>query len=269
MINHARTLLMNTGGSSTGFAGFPGEEFIPPTFISQTLPGPLEQVWRVLYGSRPDRYLLNYRTRELMGLLHSTELQELVTSFDPRITYDVLPDDDLFDGVFVTQVTNLGGTTSQLFLAGQPVTEDASGRLYNLWTIEVVDSDIVRVKRASPPLADENYEYFLTSGLSNRIRLPNSMLDVRFQAGVGSRWRVEAVARPRRGLQDIFDDLTELAGAALPALFARATPYGRTEPMLTCWNLWHKHPQMPYRLAGLLGAWLLQAESLRTTGKIK
>lgn len=83
MINHARTLLMNSASAPIS----PGEEYILDTYVPFKLPRYLQNVWNVLYGDKLERKDLNYRTRQLITFLHSTELVKYVTALDPRITY--------------------------------------------------------------------------------------------------------------------------------------------------------------------------------------
>jgi hypothetical protein len=81
MINHARTLLLN--GHTTG----PGAEYISPDYKPKKLTGTLQNVWNMLYGKDLDDYAKNYRTRQLMTILHSTDLVKYVYALDPRVTY--------------------------------------------------------------------------------------------------------------------------------------------------------------------------------------
>lgn len=104
MINHARTLLGNQAAILLGL-NFPGEEYVPETFYPVTLPSPLARIRALLFGSQPDRIMVNYRLRQYMTLLHATELSQYVTAFGARLTYLNRDWLDLFDerffGVFV------------------------------------------------------------------------------------------------------------------------------------------------------------------------
>src|ERR1700733_15786498 len=96
MINHVRTLLLNTPSAGLPAVGYPGFEFVDPAYAPRTLPTPLQDIYRLLFGDSPDQALLNWRLREYMGILHSSEVSEYVLALDPRITY--LPfNDDLLD----------------------------------------------------------------------------------------------------------------------------------------------------------------------------
>src|SRR5271166_5753626 len=96
MINHLRTVLLNVSGSNLPPDNYPGEEYVPPTYYARVLRGGVAQAYQLLFGSMPDRALLNLRLRELLSIIHSTELAIYATNLDSRITY--LPwDTSVFD----------------------------------------------------------------------------------------------------------------------------------------------------------------------------
>ena len=65
MFNHIRTLLLNLP-PVVAASGFPGEEIVPDTFQSLTLPGYLQTARAALFGTNPDRAMLNYRLRQFL-----------------------------------------------------------------------------------------------------------------------------------------------------------------------------------------------------------
>jgi hypothetical protein len=86
MINHARTLLLNQSRQRTHYSDV-GYEYVPPEFRPVDLPPTLALVRQLLFGSAPDNYFLNYRCRELLSCIHTTDLADYVYKFDPRVTY--------------------------------------------------------------------------------------------------------------------------------------------------------------------------------------
>lgn len=262
MINHARTLLLNVDGSPSGFTSELGEEFIPPAFRAITLPGYLQQIRDILFGTSPDKFMLNYRARQYLGLLHATELQEFVGEFDNRITYDVLPEDDLFFVAFVTSIQKLEMTTSDLFLIDEVGPVDRGGRTKHTWRITVLTSSTVQVQRQTPPIQSPIQNYTLTEGLSSLIQLVGSGLQARFSVGIGSDWLVQARSRPTQDLGIILANLDTVSGSVADQLFAAGTPKGILEPFKTFRNLWKDHLELPYRLGALLLAWVSQANEI-------
>ena len=86
MINHARTLLLNQARRRTHYSD-DGYEYVPPEFKPVDLTPTLALVRQLLFGATPDNYFLNYRCRELLSYIHTTDLAEYVYQFDPRVTY--------------------------------------------------------------------------------------------------------------------------------------------------------------------------------------
>lgn len=79
LINHARTLLLNKAASATQ------GEYIDPEFLPQTLPEWLTNIYRCIFDGVVDPEM---RIRQIMQILHLTELRDYVLELDPRITYD-------------------------------------------------------------------------------------------------------------------------------------------------------------------------------------
>jgi hypothetical protein len=101
MINHVRTLLQNRSHKH------PSDEFVPEDFVAMRCPAVVQKIKRVLWGRTPVSQL---RIRQIMQILHTTELEEHVLAPDSRITY--LPfDDKYFDKsdvdltVFIPELT--------------------------------------------------------------------------------------------------------------------------------------------------------------------
>src|SRR5512137_2784346 len=87
MINHARTLLLNKDGNKRPGADFYLEEFVDPSFRALSYSQELTELRAVLVGRSPDDGYLNFRLRQYMTLLDSTEFVSYVTALDKRITY--------------------------------------------------------------------------------------------------------------------------------------------------------------------------------------
>jgi hypothetical protein len=261
MVNHARTLLLNLAPAPTGYSSAPGEEFIEPDFRPLQLPGYLQHIRNVLFGSDPDRLMLNYRGRQLLGLLHTTELVEFVLELDSRITYDTLPRDAFYASQFLPRVTRLRGTTAELPLSGRVGPPDRAGRLEHAWRVETASSSQVAVRRLTAPLSLDLVSYTLTSGLSELLDLPGSGLQFRVPAGVGNAWRITACARPEQNLAELVTSLTAVAGP-LETVFGVGTAAGRSEPFVTFRNLWRDHPEALYRLGGALLGYIYRADAL-------
>lgn len=176
MINHARTLLLNVNGTGV-FQDVPGEEFIPANYRNVKLPTSLQRAKAALYGPSPDRYMGNYRTRELMQMLHSTELVDFVTAFDPRITYrfgsDVM---DLGTGLDVEQLEG-DAVSFQVYGA---TSQSPTMTLFREWEVSVTDATEVFIRNIRPNSSGQTAEYTSSGNVSSAIPLPDSGLTIKF-----------------------------------------------------------------------------------------
>lgn len=259
--NHARTLLLNV---AAGVLSDPGEEYISPRFAPLVLPGPVQNVRPHLFGTSPDRLGLNYWAYQYLLALHTTELHEFVVSLDPRVTYFGHGHPEFFDDRFFrTTVIGDPGTEEELFLFGDfDISADLSGRLNYSWRVTVDNVQITMVSQYPQRTVVESY--VVTDGLSDPHRLPGTTWTVRFPAAaVGGSWTITSTRRPRYGLNDIAADVATMSRADLEQLFLQGTRYGNQEPFVTFRNLWFDHPELLYRLGGLLLATIYHTELSR------
>ncbi len=244
MFNHARTLLLNDHGSNAPGYGLAGEEAVPLEFRAFVVPAFLASVRRVLFGSNPDRLMMNYRLRQFMAVLHSTELVEHVLELDPRITYDPAAT-DLFEHNFGITVE---GTDRPFFCSGTPGPDDSRGRLLFAWRVSIGSGNQVTVFRETVPPAEQTTTFTVEDGLSSPVTLGQDLL-CSFDPTAGNTWFVTATARPNRDLPAIVEALrNSVGGPYMTQLFGEVP----VEPYKTFANLWNDHHALPYRLGGLL-----------------
>jgi hypothetical protein len=264
MINHARTLLANLPMLTEPELG---GEYIPRDYRPRAQPLPLLRIRELLFGSNPDRTFVNQRLWHYLTVLHSTELAEFVTALDPRITYLPLADAGWFtDRCKVTY--SQAGPQGRVFLGGKLAADNAVGKSLFRWRVAVQDATTVTVRRRLGPFQEQELTVAAPSGLSEPILLPDSGLTLRLgvkQGGdgdlsqlVGSVVYVDGVARAETDLPAIALRLMTLvtadSGGAL---------FGSAEPYKTFRNLWLTHPHLPYRLGGLLLAFIYRMNELR------
>lgn len=260
MINHARTLLMNVSGASNQRQNT-GEEYIPAGYLPVALPSYLLAARRLLLGSSPDRYFLNYRVHELMAYLHQTELAEYVYALDPRVTYWPENDAPFFDSPWrVTIEQTQGPSTTKLSVNGRPIIDNATGRCLNTFTLAVVNSgDNLALAGASNDLVP----LIVSGGLSNAVALEKSGLSVLVNQPIaGSRWSVTTFAKPAPVIASALPALEIIGEPTLLELFGVLTT---EEPYATFKNLWIDHPNPVYRLGGFVLAMIYRTEEIRKT----
>jgi hypothetical protein len=242
MINHVRTLLMNVSAATQNF-GVLGEEILPTGYVSKALSSGLQSVRTLLFGTAPDRWMLNYRLQQFMPILHASPLVEFVVESDPRTTYDPNRDDFFLPGVFEPQVrTHSGGlgltTTADVWKA------DITGRVRHAYRVTIASETHAVVRRTCAPLRTDTVT--IESGL---ISLPGSGRRVRPEAVVaGSEWTIEFLSRPLRDPAQILMTLQGIGEPSRLELFG----IGSAEPYATFRNLWEQSAELPLKLGSLL-----------------
>lgn len=257
MLNHARTLLLNISGDSNPGADFLAEEIVPAEYRKLELPNALNQVRRQLFGSDPDRAMLNYRTRQLLKLLHSTELLEHVVDLDPRLSYDTAADSEIvLDTAFQPQVSAIN--SPDLRVLGSPVAPDARGRLAYAYVLRTVGST-QEVQEIQPYAGQQTYGYEFTDGWSPPIVLPTTGYSVSLPEVDDGYWKINFMLRPQWDLGQIAVALESIGEPTMLALFG----VSRDEPWNTFRYLWYQHTELPYKLGGLLLALIYRTEEVR------
>ncbi len=259
MYNHARTLLMNVDGGPQ--SGYPGDELIP-TYKAVQLPHLLEGVRAQLFGTSPDRHMLNYRVRQLLALTHATPLEEYLLAKDPRVTYR-LDTDDWPDSVFAPAAVRLAGPGSaSLTVIGSPTPPDASGRCYLAYEVEVTASDTVKVTRRTAPGQIVLFELAVTDGLSDAVPLPGSGYSVLLSSDLAQVWQVSAVNRPQLDPSALAEAVASLSEQTFNALFGVTD----VEPYATFRALWFRKRELPLRLGALVCALVYRTDERRLNG---
>ena len=239
--------------------GLVAEEFIPSDFEPLALPEFLNGPRRILFGIDPDREFQNYRTRQLLGILHATALQDYVFLLDRRITYDV-KDSSLFaEDAFRPIVTQISGPTASPTVLGQAASLDKIGRFSNIYLVEILGSSVA-VTRQTKPAKRFTYDLALQNGLSGSIPLDgsgHSFLSPTNDPSVS--WLIEIKNRPAQALGVLAAALKALGEPQRIGLFGAAP----VEPFLTFRNLWDDHPDLPWELGGFLLAVIYRTEEIR------
>jgi len=264
MINHARTLLMNIDGSS-GFLGTPGDEIIDPDFRSRVMSGSMQSIRRVLFGVSPDRNMLNYRCRELLGLIHGTPMEEYITDMDRRITYD-LKDNQLFSRISPA-IVNTGGHSHTLTVGPQGLTEadveiqrDAEGvyGMYSrVWNV-IAGSTTISYTHTAP---DGTVYSGTSSSGTLSIELDPSGLSVSHDDAPNTTpWTVTILSRPTEEMGTLVTALDSIGENYLLDLFEIADPVSKTEPLKSLYRIWKDHNELAYRLGAVTIALILKTD---------
>jgi len=262
MINHARTLLINASGPSVFSGRYYAEEYIPSDFVSVSLPTTLQAVRNTLFGTDPDRDMLNYRARQYMNLLHATPLEQFVRDLDNRVTYDFTNADLFPRTLFEPTFDQFAGATGDITFVGDVGPPTQVGRMLREWDVSVTSGDVVKITLRNPRVVRDE-AYTTSSGISSVVPLPGTAMGVRFPPTVSAEWRIRSYARPNIDMGSVTEALKALGDETLADLFNRIRPAGSTEPFKTFDNLWKHHPELPYKLGGAVLALVYRTEELR------
>lgn len=258
MINHARTLLLNSDGSKRPAPSFFGEEYVPTTFRPLPMPSELVTIRRALFGSNPDNAGLNYLLWQYMRILHSTEFEDYVIALDSRVTY--LHARSLLDAAFGA---NVAENPEALQFIGTPGLGGTDGRLMESWNITRAGSAYsIRNYRTNvsethvPAVVDQATELMSMTGH------PDFKVRVFLGVAAVTTWDVEYLARPTTTL----DPINRAAQVANIGTEADAFLFPHREPYMTFKSLWEKHAHFPYKLSGVLLALIYLTEEIRRAG---
>lgn len=240
MINHVRTLLMNQPRGSYRVTD-PGEEYISPRFIAAAWPVALQLFRNTLFGTRPDRLFINFRMRQIMQLLHSTELAADITKDDSRLTY--LPfRDDMFADVFAVTIDQPTGQEAKLTLLGQPVADEYNGRTTSIWNL-VIGEDTVDVTPMGAAIVTVPIR-------DSTIVLPGTSLRVAtYMASSGMTARITVRAKPMTSISTLLGQaITVIGGRGIETVF----PFQAAERVQTWKRVFLNHPATVMRQAAFL-----------------
>lgn len=303
MLNHVRTLLLNQAATSPSGLdyGLTGSEFIPPTYAPVKLSPVLQRLRDTIYGTRPDTMMLLYRTFQLVGLLHGSELSRYMTWFDTRITY--LPiKTDLFNVIYGTRqlapihtdISTATTTTGRDFISKLLVAEpfdlratnltirkilsalptarmsvigtppgELNGALSYTWIVEVV-GDFIRISRVVPsPTLAVTLDYNYVNNSTGLLPVPETRLFVELQdVSVGDVFEVSYVAEPQFSLADVAYTIRNSMTADAVATIGTE----RIEPIKTWRNVWNRNPNSISQFAALLLAMAYRTDAIRKQG---
>lgn len=260
MINHARTLLLNRKPDNVPYGGQLGDEYLPIAYRKvTTMPTYLSSIRNILFSADPDRLFSNYRARQYMTLLHSTELVEFVLELDPRITYDRNNEDLFADALY-----EITPPEDDIYVNGKLGAPDKLGRSFHQWSVKVSSGSTVTVTRETPTKQVSVQEYTMTDGLSSSVKLVGSEASIRFRQTIGKTWVLSGYARPEKDLGVIEAELGSTGAVFLNDLFGVGTEVGGAEPFTTFRNLWFGHTELSYRVGGILLAVIYRMRDLKS-----
>jgi hypothetical protein len=254
VINHFRTLLLNVDGS-VPMTNFLAEEIVDPRFKEVRLPTPLQQVRRVLFGSDPDRHMLNLRARQLLALVHGTPLVEHVYALDSRVTYGFKDETLVLPQAWKPVVNRVAGYGT-LSVLGEPDKPDVLGRVHHRYSVTVASPGTATIEQVTKPFQKVDFGF----APNDRIPLQGSGCDIRLSSDAsGQEFYVDIYARPTTDLYDLCNSLTKLGEPTLNYVFGIVN----VEPWVTFSSLFFRKLELPLRLSAIVTAVVLRTEEVR------
>ena len=246
MLNEVRSLLLNQAAPAGGL--YVGEEPIAADFHPPKLPDYLQHVRTCLFGATPDREMLNYRGRQLLTLIHSTELRAYLKDFDSRVSYDFTGNVYGAGRAFVPVIVSAAGNVGELAFLPRPESPDGQGRLRWQWTVKVQVSEVVITANGDPlprsyASPDSVSVPYTLPGVSSQVQLS--------QAAIGDSWNISALLRPTRSTGAILRLLNSLSEEVKGSLFGdtNQTETTQHETLRDLRRIVNQHFEAPHRLA--------------------
>lgn len=260
MINHARTLLLNKDGDSRPGTDFYLEEYVDPSFKALEYSNSLKELRAVLVGRSPDNYYLNFRLRQYMTTLHSTEFESYVYQMDPRVTYVGQSPEVVKTNNSYSPLNALA--TSELVFEGAVIPDP--NKLAHSWRVSAIAPYVVRTLLEGTSISVDTL-VTVNEGLTSPIVMAGKpgFLTRIYATGsltVGAEWRVSSFVEPTDDLSDIPGLMQSIDPQHLAYIFPNTLPYS------TFKELWVKQSILAYQLSGLLLAWVYRAEEERLNG---
>lgn len=257
--NYARTLLLNVQGQDPGC---PGEELVPRRYVPVAVPDYVRMFRAVLFGVSPDRFMLNYRARQLLLLIHGTELQTYLDALDTRVTYD-LSDNSLFDTsvygpTVVRQATD--DVDASISLLGSPTSPDLSGYCGYDFLVQNTGSEpepVYQIAQLSAPAGSVSLIPEFENGLSSVMPLGDTGYKFQLTSmDPNVAWRISGFRRPS-AVVDVHARIRSLRSSLFSQLFLPTDP-----AYLTFQACWEEHPDIAYQIGGLVAALIYRTHEL-------
>ena len=242
MINHARTLLLNSMQSDEPA---PWERYIPEEFTTLELPDWLEVVRSTLVGTR-GWWDKTFNVEQLLTVIASPRFNRYYDWMDDRTTEpQTLP----FNFSYTDAVSSVD-TTYYAGLVRRPVQQRVD--IKREWTVRSLGGDGMRVVHKGTTISTE-----LQSG--GLLLAPDLVMTFNAPVPAGLVWNVTSYRKPENSILGTRLDLSNIPTSSLQNLFLKKYP--GDEILDTYWE-WVKEGQTEQMVAGHVLAYLWKATYL-------
>ena len=247
MLNEVRSRLMNVSGS--GYAPTIIGEPIPADYVRvEELPA-VTAIKRLLYGVSPDAITLDWRTRQLLWFMYASDVGELLSGLDSRVTYNKHSAcSRIYPAIICKNVST--GDAAQVIGAELPA--DYSGTAYVRRELTLTGSNTATVQQITPAGGSS----FLNRDAFGLFAVEKSSLQVKLPDQVGSVWRLETITLPRQSAGDLLNSVISLGEPVALELFGVGSP--QQSRLQAAYARWQNSDRVMDRLSAILVAIVLQ-----------
>ena len=274
MIDHFRTLLLNESAATLPGGYTARGIHIDPYFAKVVLPPDLDAVYKLFY---PVTSLVSklQQTHVYMSLLEACGLEEAMTALDNCMTYTASADSSLFSPRAISNgvpvgFTPISGTSVRAFNFDYQVEDLADVLTHTLTLAQVSNSTSIRIDEGGTSWLTPTALTF-TSGVSQTVAVFNPAkpsnkafdLVVRYPgtwtATSGKQWTLTTSVPASVSLQARWKELRSKLGAINTTL----SKHTGSPDADSYDQLWAKHFNSHYQMAGLLVALIYRMNKLR------
>lgn len=247
MLNEVRSRLMNVSGSSYTPTSL-GEPVSADYVRAEELPA-VTAIKQLLYGVSPDAITLDWRTRQLLWFMYASDVGELLSGLDSRVTYNK---HSACSRIYPAIVCKNISTGDAAQVIGAELSADYSGIAYVRRELTLTGSNAATVRQITPVGSSS----FLTRNASGLFAIEKSSLQVKLPDQVGSVWRLETITLPRQSAGDLLDSIISLGDPVALELFG----VGSTQQsgLRAAYDRWQHSDRVMDRLSAILVAIVLQ-----------
>ena len=270
MINHLRTLLLNSKDKNSTGALYPLEEYSPTDFVPTPMSSECQRVWNILFGASSDRVYRNCILYQIVQAVEVSDLKKYWYKFDSRVThFDRIAVDEsrAFGRVSILEINN-GNSADYInsyngvvldpskpgvdpenvgvLLFGVLTSDEKTGRCFSSWKIDITAETELQITDLTTNLS---YYHSLTyeGGLSQNIPMLGTGLSIRLRYCLEGNWQIDAIAKPDVNIGLILANIQSSASSDVDQILAGAYPEYKI-----LYSYWHNNLNTAERLAAVV-----------------
>jgi len=270
VINHLRTLLLNSKDKNSTGALYPLEEYSPPDFAAAPLSSECQRVWNIIFGVSSDRVYRNYILYQIVQIVEISDFKKYWYKFDNRVThFDRIAVDEsrAFGRVSILQINSANSVdyinsyngvvldptkpgidpeSVGVLLFGVLVSDEKTRRCFSSWKVDITAETELQITDLTNNLS---YYHSLTyeSGLSQTIPMLGTGLSIRLRYCLEGSWQIDAIAKPEVNIGLILANIQSSASSDVDQILTGSYPESKI-----LYNYWHNNLNTAEKLAAVV-----------------